>query len=56
MSGPSLIGLFGALAIAGTPPIRVLRPSGAIALPTGEQGLSVSEGERRAAAAQFMRG
>jgi LCP family protein required for cell wall assembly len=56
MSGPSLLGLFGALAIAGTPPIRVLKPSGAITLAGGEQGLSVSEGERRAAVAQFMRG
>ena len=56
MSGPTLLGLFGALAISGTPPIRVLKPSGMIALPAGGQGLTVSEAERRAAVAQFMRG
>jgi LCP family protein required for cell wall assembly len=56
MSGPTLAGLFGALAISGTPPTRVLRPSGSITLPDGEEGLSVSESERRAAAAQFLAG
>jgi LCP family protein required for cell wall assembly len=56
MSGPTLLGLFGALAIGGTPPIHVLKPSGATTLPDGEQGLLVSDGERRAAVAQFMRG
>jgi len=56
MSGPTLLGLFGALAIGGTPPIRVLKPSRAVALPSGGQGLLVSDGERRAAVAQFMRG
>ncbi len=54
MSGPTLIGLFGALAVSGTPPTRVLKPSGSLTLPDGEQGLTVSEGERRAAVAQFM--
>ena len=38
------------------PPIHVLKPSSAITLPSGEQGLVVSDGERRAAVAQFMRG
>jgi LCP family protein required for cell wall assembly len=56
MSGETLLGLFGALAISGTPPTHVLTPSGATTLPGGGQGLVVSEGERRAAAAQFMRG
>jgi len=56
MSGPTLLGLFGALAISGTPPIRVLKPSGATTLPSGEQVLMVSDAERRAAVAQFMRG
>jgi LCP family protein required for cell wall assembly len=56
MSGPTLLGLFGALAISGTPPIRVLKPSGTITLPGGEAGLVVSDAERRAAVAQFMRG
>jgi len=56
MSGETLIGLFGALAISGTPPTRVLKPSGNITLPDGEQGLSVSEGERRSAVARFLAG
>lgn len=56
MSGPTLIGLFGALAISGTPPTRVLTPSGVVTLPDGEQGLTVSEAERRAAVARFEAG
>jgi LCP family protein required for cell wall assembly len=56
MSGPTLLGLFGALAVGGTPPIRILKPSGIVTLPTGEEGLAVSESERRAAVAEFMRG
>jgi LCP family protein required for cell wall assembly len=56
MSGPTLIGLFGALAISGTPPTRVLTPSGTVTLPDGEQGLTVSESERRAAVARFEAG
>jgi hypothetical protein len=56
MSGAALLGLFGSLAISGTPPTRVLKPSGAIALPDGEIGLSVSEAARRAAVRQFLAG
>jgi LCP family protein required for cell wall assembly len=56
MSGTTLLGLFGALAVGGTPPTHVLTPSGSVTLPDGEEGLSVSEGERRAAAARFLAG
>ena len=56
MSGTTLLGLFGALAVGGAPPTHVLKPSGAVTLPDGEAGLSVSEGERRAAAARFLAG
>jgi LCP family protein required for cell wall assembly len=56
MSGPTLLGLFGALALGGTPPTRILRPSGTVTLPDGEVGLSVSESERRAAGARFLAG
>jgi LCP family protein required for cell wall assembly len=56
MSGPTLLGLFGAMAISGTPPTRVLKPDGAETLPDGELGLRVSEAERHAAVARFMRG
>jgi LCP family protein required for cell wall assembly len=56
MSGPTLLGLFGALAISGTPPTRVLKPSGSVTLPGGGEGLTVSAGERRAAVARFENG
>jgi LCP family protein required for cell wall assembly len=56
MSGPTLLGLFGAMAVSGTPPTRVLKPSGAITLPDGEDGLEVSSAEKRAAVARFMGG
>jgi LCP family protein required for cell wall assembly len=56
MSGTSLLGMFAALGIGGTPPTRVLKPTGAITLPDGEQGLTVSESARRAAVARFMNG
>ena len=56
MSGPTLLGLFGALAISGTPPTRVLKPTGQTTLPSGEEGLTISEGARRADVAQFMAG
>jgi hypothetical protein len=56
MSGPTLLGLFGALAISGTPPTHVLKPSGTITLGDGESGLTVSEAEKHAAVARFMAG
>jgi LCP family protein required for cell wall assembly len=56
MSGATLLGLFAALATSGTPPTRVLEPSGAVTLPDGEVGLSVSEAERHAAVARFEAG
>jgi len=56
MSGPTLLGLFAALAVDGTPPTRILEPSGTVSLTDGEEGLSVSEGERRAAVARFEAG
>jgi LCP family protein required for cell wall assembly len=56
MSGFSLLGMFAALAITGTPATHVLKPTGQITLPDGEEGLTVSEGARRAAVARFMSG
>ena len=56
MSGETLLGLFASLAVNGTPPTRVLKPSGVVTLPDGEQGLTVSDADRRAAIAQFMKG
>ncbi|HEY3960264.1 MAG TPA: LCP family protein [Solirubrobacteraceae bacterium] len=56
MSGPELLGMFAALAITGTPPTHVLAPTGAITLPDGEDGLTISAGARRADVARFMNG
>jgi LCP family protein required for cell wall assembly len=56
MSGSTLLGLFGALATSGTPPTRVLKPTGTATLPGGGEGLTVSESARRAAVARFMNG
>ncbi len=56
MSGEELLGMFAALAASGTPPTRVLRPTGQITLPSGEQGLTISEAARRADVARFLAG
>ncbi len=56
MSGPTLLGLFGALGTSGTPATHVLKPTGAVTLPDGEAGLQVSEAARRAAVARFLAG
>ena len=57
MSGPSLLGLFGALAVSGTPPTRVLRPDlGGVTLSNGGAGLKVSEAEKRREVRRFLRG
>ena len=47
MSGTELLGMFAALAVTGTPPTHVLKPTGQITLPDGEEGLTVSEGAAR---------
>ena len=56
MSGPTLLQLFGALAIGGSAPTRQLLPSGNEFLPDGEEGLAVSSATRQAAVRQFMNG
>ena len=56
MSGPTLLGLFGALAVGGTPPIRVMKPSGTATVAGGGEGLTISQAEKRAAVARFMAG
>jgi LCP family protein required for cell wall assembly len=56
MSGPTLLGLFGALAVGGTPPIRVVKPSGTLSVAGVGEGLTISEQEKRAAAARFLAG
>jgi LCP family protein required for cell wall assembly len=56
MSGPTLAGLFGGLAIGGSPPTRVLRPSGAVTTASGGAGLTVSDAERRREVKRFLAG
>jgi LCP family protein required for cell wall assembly len=56
MSGTELLGMFAALAVTGTPPTHVLRPTGQITLPSGEEGLTISESAKRADVARFMAG
>jgi LCP family protein required for cell wall assembly len=56
MSGSELLGMFAALAVGGTPPTRVLKPTGQVTLPSGEEGLTISEEARRADVARFMAG
>jgi LCP family protein required for cell wall assembly len=56
MSGVELMAMFAALAVTGTPPTRVLKPTGQIILPSGEEGLTISEEARRADVARFMSG
>jgi hypothetical protein len=56
MGGPTLLALFAALQAGGSPSPALLTPSGAITLPDGSVGLSVSDAERRAAVARFEGG
>jgi LCP family protein required for cell wall assembly len=56
MSGAELLGMFAALAVTGTPPTHVLKPTGQMTLPSGEEGLTISEVARRADVARFMSG
>jgi LCP family protein required for cell wall assembly len=56
MSGLELLAMFASLAITGTPPTHVLKPTGQTTLPSGEEGLTISEEARRADVAQFMAG
>jgi LCP family protein required for cell wall assembly len=56
MSGVELMAMFAALAVTGTPPTHVLKPTGQITLPSGEEGLTISEAARRADVARFMSG
>jgi LCP family protein required for cell wall assembly len=56
MSGPTLLGLFAALATSPTPPTRILEPAGNLTLPDGEEGLEVTEAQWHAAAARFEAG
>ena len=56
MAGPSLLGLFGAIATGGDPATVVLKPSGGETLPDGGAGLVVDDATKRRAVRRFVRG
>jgi|HubBroStandDraft_2_1064218.scaffolds.fasta_scaffold40498_1 LCP family protein required for cell wall assembly len=56
MSGVELLAMFASLAITGTPPTHVLLPTGQTTLPSGEEGLTISEEARHADVAKFLSG
>jgi LCP family protein required for cell wall assembly len=56
MSGPTLLGLFGALATSGSPPTRILKPDGAETAPDGGSGLHVSDAEKARDVRRFLKG
>jgi LCP family protein required for cell wall assembly len=56
MSGPTLLGLFTALATSGSPPTRILKPDGFEQAPGGGAGLHVSDAEKRREVRRFLAG
>jgi LCP family protein required for cell wall assembly len=56
MGGPTLMGLFASLAVGGTPPTRVLKPSATASAPSGGIGLVVSPAEKQAEVKRFENG
>jgi LCP family protein required for cell wall assembly len=56
MSGPTLLGLFGALGTTSSPPTRILRPDGFESAPGGGAGLHVSDSEKQREVSRFLRG
>jgi LCP family protein required for cell wall assembly len=56
MSGPTLLGLFGALATSGSPAPRILKPDGAETAPDGGAGLHVSDAEKARDVKRFLKG
>jgi anionic cell wall polymer biosynthesis LytR-Cps2A-Psr (LCP) family protein len=56
MGGPSLLGLFGAVEMGGSPKTRVLKPARYVTLPNGGSAIEVSDAERQAEVDAFLRG
>jgi LCP family protein required for cell wall assembly len=56
MSGPTLLGLFGALATAGSPPTHLLKSDGPETAPDGGAGLHVSDTEKARDVKEFLKG
>lgn len=56
MSGETLLTLFASFALDGKTPTKVLMPTGVTTLPTGEEGLTITEEAKRKDVEEFMRG
>jgi hypothetical protein len=56
MGGPTLMGFFAAAATSGSPPVKVLHPSGSTITSSGGDGLTVSPAAVHRAAQQFLDG
>jgi len=54
MRGPALLSYAVGMAISGSPPPRVLTPSGAVTLPDGGAGLVVSDAEKQREVRRFL--
>jgi LCP family protein required for cell wall assembly len=54
MRGPSLLGYAIGTAVSGSPPTRVLRPSGGVTLPNGGAGLVVDDAEKQREVKHFL--
>jgi LCP family protein required for cell wall assembly len=55
MGGPTLLGLFTAIQLGGSPAPRVLKPSGVATTPGGGSGLVVSDDEKRGEVQRFLK-
>jgi LCP family protein required for cell wall assembly len=56
MGAAGLLGVMSSIAVAGSPPPQVMKPTGAVVLPNGGAGLVVDEQSRRRAIDRFMNG
>jgi len=56
MRGPALLGYAMGTALSGSPPTRVLKPSGGVTLPNGGAGLVVSDAEKQREVRLFLNG
>jgi LCP family protein required for cell wall assembly len=56
MRGPALLGYAVGTALSGSPPTRVLKPSGGVTLPNGGAGIVVSDAEKQRDVRRFLDG
>jgi len=54
MRGPALLGYAIGTALSGSAQTEVLKPSGAVTLPDGGAGLTVSDAEKQADVGRFL--